>query len=50
MPLKSDEITLPGDIKEILVYDSREPNKKDLVYRIDKKIKELNFSLNLILL
>lgn len=43
MPLKSDEIILPGDIKEIFVYDSREPKKKDLAYRIDKKKKKIIF-------
>ena len=43
MPLRSDEISQVGDIKEIYVYDTREPKKRTLAYRIDRNNKKIEF-------
>lgn len=43
MPLKSDEVSLPGNIKEVYVYDTREPTRRDLAYRIDKDKSKIEF-------
>lgn len=43
MPLRIEERNLPYEVKEIYVYDTREPKKKTLAYKIDKNNKIIEF-------
>ena len=43
MTLKSEEKSLSEDIKEIYVYDTSSPTKKDLAYRINKNNRIIEF-------